>query len=113
MDADAMKKKVDESWKEAVDKERSASQAAGHEEVEATFGLFISSIMMQCLIALGEIENPLTKKKDENMQQARFLIDTLGMIKEKTANNLTKDEAETLEAMLYELRMRFVNKTSS
>ena len=78
---------------------------------EATFHLFITSLMMQALIALGELENPITKKKEEeNLAQAKLLIDTLSMLEEKTKNNLTKEESETLSAILYELRMRFVAK---
>lgn len=105
------KKKVDESWKEAVKKEQAAAEETGKEPpIEATFHLFITSLMMQALIALGELENPITKKKEENLEQARFLIDTLSMLEEKTKNNLTKEESETLSAILYELRMRFVAK---
>src|SRR3989338_3722590 len=108
---DAINKKVDESWKEAVKKERAAAEETGVEPpVEATFHLFITSLMMQALIALGELENPITKKKEENLAQARLLIDTLSMLEEKTKNNLTKEESETLSAILYELRMRFVAK---
>src|SRR3989338_8961622 len=99
-----IKKKIDESWKETVGKEKGASEEAGMRPIEATFNLFITSLMMQALVALGEIENPATKKKEMNIQQAKFTIDTLGMLEEKTKNNLTKDEAETLDSIIYELR---------
>lgn len=79
--------------------------------VEASFSLFVSSLMMQAMSALGEIENPLTKKKEFNPSHAKFIIDTLTMLQEKTKGNLTKEEAEMLEGILYELRMRFVSKT--
>ena len=101
-----LNKKVDETWKESIKKE---SAGAGADEVpEATFNLFITSLMMQGLIALGDLEHPVTKAKERNLQQAKFIIDTLAMLQEKTRNNLAGDEAATLESVLYELRMRFV-----
>jgi hypothetical protein len=109
--SDGVKKKVDESWKEAVGKDKKGpSDAATGEMPEAGFGLFISGLMMEGLVALGEVENPVTKKKEANLAHAKFVVDTLAMIKEKTRNNLTGDETGTLEAILYDLRMRFVAK---
>lgn len=117
-----LKKKVDDSWKEAVDKDKASAGAGpgpsgnGGPEVqqmpEATFGLFIYGLMMEAMIALGEAEHPLTKKKELNAVHARFIIDTLAMLQGKTKGNLDKDEAEMLEGMLYDLRMRFVRKTA-
>lgn len=109
-DNDELKKKVDGSWKEAVEKEKKGSEGQKGETLEATFGLFISGLMMEALIALGDVENPLTKKKEANLNHAKFLIDTLGMLQDKTRNNLAKEESEMLESILYDLRMRFVNK---
>ncbi|MFC1753476.1 DUF1844 domain-containing protein, partial [Thermoproteota archaeon] len=57
-----------------------------------------------------ETPNPMTNKNEENLDQAKYLIDTLTMIQEKTKNNLTKEEGEMLEGMLYEFRMRFSAK---
>ena len=58
---------------------------------EASFGLFISGLMMEGLIAMGEIENPITKKKETDLAHAKFTIDTLAMIKEKTKNKINLD----------------------
>lgn len=82
----------------------------GVPEIEASFGLFISSLMMQAVSALGDIENPVTKKKEMNLSHAKFMIDTLVMLQDKTRNNLTKEESDMLDGFLYELRMRFVAK---
>lgn len=107
-----MKKKVDEAWKESVvkDKDSVTPPADGARAPEATFGLFIYGLMMEAMIALGEVEHPVTKKKEKNDIHAKFVIDTLGMLGEKTKGNLTKDESEMLDAMLYDLRMRFLQK---
>lgn len=81
-------------------------------DVEVTFGLFISGLMMEALVALGDLENPVTKKKETSLPHAKFIIDTLSMLKDKTKGNLAKDESDALEAVLYDLRMRFVEKSS-
>lgn len=109
--SDEIKRRVDESWKDAVNKEKSAeSPESGEPPIEASFGLFITGIMMEAVIALGDMENPVTQKKEQNLQRAKFLIDTLEMLKEKTKNNLSKDEDDAVNSVLYELRMRFVAK---
>ena len=105
-----IEKHVDESWKETV-KEEKKKEESPSVPIEVTFGLFISGLMMEALIAMGEIENPATKKKEFNEMHAKFIIDTLALLKDKTRNNLAKDEAEGLESILYDLRMRFVAKT--
>jgi hypothetical protein len=109
-----MKKKVDEGWKEAVNKDRASENAEKTSPVtpEATFGLFIYGLMMEAMIALGEAENPITKKREPNPAHAKFVIDTLDMLKTKTKGNVSKDEESMLDGILYELRMRFVSKSS-
>lgn len=110
---DELKKKVDETWKESVSKEKSSDEPA-HDKLpeEVTFGLFAYGLMVEALIALGDAENPVTKKKETNAAHAKFVIDAIAMLQEKTKGNLSKDEEEMLQAMLYDLRMRFVNKVS-
>lgn len=110
---DGLKKKVDDTWKESVDKDKASENTEdGIKAPEATFGLFIYGLMMEAMIALGEAENPITKKREPNAAHAKFVIDTLDMLKSKTKGNLQKEEEEMLEGILYELRMRFVSMRS-
>jgi hypothetical protein len=83
-----------------------------HGAIEVTFHLFTTTLMMEALVALGDAEHPISKKKELNTAHAKFVIDTLSMLQEKTKNNLTKDESEMIEAILYDLRMRFVSKAN-
>lgn len=117
---DEIKKKVDESWKEQAekDKEAPAAQSAGgeqpgqQEELEqADFPFFITSLALQASIALGAMPHPVSNKIEENLAHAKLLIDTLGMLKEKTQGNLNAEEDSLLENFLYELRMQYVAKT--
>ena len=108
-----LKKKVDETWKESVDKDKNT---AGTEKdppqiPEATFGLFIYGLMMEAMIALGEVEHPITKKKELSSHHAKFIIDTLGMLQQKTAGRLDADEQKLLDEVLTALRFRFVQGT--
>lgn len=110
---DQKDKKIDESWKNSVKKEKTDLPEPDPESPpEASFSLFVTSLMMQAMIALGEIENPVTKKKEMRGPQAKFIIDTLEMLQKKTKNNLTKDESDLLDSILYELRMHFVGKST-
>lgn len=74
------------------------------------FNFFITTLSLQASIALGQAPNPVTNKTEMDLTQAKFLIDTLGMLQEKTKGNLTKDESQLLENLLYELRTVYLNK---
>ena len=106
--SEEIKKKVDQEWKDQVDKERLATQDKDETYHQPTFGVFLSSLSMQAMIAMGKIENPVTKKIEKNCDQARFLIDTLGIIEEKTKGNLTPEENTALAEYLFNLRMMYV-----
>jgi len=111
-------KHVDESWKESASKEKDLSDlgndASGAGEqgeqapIEINFLNYITSLGFQALIFMGEIPNPITNETDKNLMQSKFIIDTLVMLKDKTKGNLNEQEANFLEATLYELQMKFV-----
>lgn len=127
-------KRVDEAWKERADRERqlgrqdrgqtslqpeqtrSAQQPSPSEppsrgkgrSAGGDFGLFLSSLSMQALMALGEVAHPATGQPQEDLEQARYLIDVLSLLQEKTKGNLTSEEAALLDGALYELRMKYV-----
>jgi len=79
---------------------------------EIDFPSYILSYYTQGLVLLGEVPNPYTNKKEEDTEAARHTIDILAMLETKTKGNLTKDEGELLSSVLYELRMKFMAKTS-
>jgi len=107
--AEGKQKKVDQSWKEAVEKEKKEPKSGeGFVPPEADFKFFITTLTLQASIALGHMENPATGKTQKDPAQAKFLIDTLAMLQEKTKNNLTKEETDLLENLLYELRVAYL-----
>ncbi len=109
---------VDEDWKEQAQREKEMLAEAIEREkrearrvpAEASFAVLATSFSTQALMALGEIENPFTKKRETDLDEAKFHIDMLSMLEVKTKGNLTPDEARMLEALLFDLRMRFVEK---
>ncbi len=108
---DETQKKVDENWKQNVEKEKADNKGKSEFVPPAPdFKFFITTLTLQASIALGHMANPTTEKVEEDLTQAKFLIDTIGMLQEKTKNNLTKDETELLENLLYELRLAYVDK---
>ena len=101
-----------ESAAPPVDAAQSPDEASPESGMpEARFDVFVSSLAMEALIALGDIPHPATgKKMAPNVPHARYLIDTLGMLEEKTRGNVSADEAKLLKDALYQLRMRYMAK---
>ena len=66
---------------------------------------------MQAMMSLGEMAHPNTGRVHENLGEAKYLIDTLGMLQQKTKGNLSEEESAALEEALYGLRMTYVRKT--
>ena len=109
---DEINKNIDESWKETVSKEKDKlKKEEKFVPPEPDFNFFITTLALQASIALGVVPNPVTSKTEEDLTQARFLIDTLGMLKVKTKGNLSKEEDGLLENILYELRMQYIDKS--
>lgn len=75
---------------------------------EVTFAAFVVSLSSSALYHLGEIKDPVTGKTAKDLPIAKQTIDTLKMLQEKTHGNLDADEAEMIENILYDLRLRYV-----
>jgi PBP1b-binding outer membrane lipoprotein LpoB len=77
---------------------------------EVSFSSFVLSISSSALFHFGEIPDPVSNKKQQDLPMAKQTIDILGVLKEKTAGNLTKEEDSLLENLLYDLRMRYIDE---
>jgi len=69
---------------------------------------YIASLGFQTMIFLGEMPNPITNQVEKNLKQAKFLIDTLIILRDKTKGNLSKEEDDLLNGSIYELELRYV-----
>ena len=123
----SIKKKVDESWKDNVEKEKEAVESARKPamdseqdpetlpELTPSFASLVTTLGMQAFVALGEIQSPATAEQAPSIDlaQANSLIDLLQILSEKTKGNLTVDETAMLQEILYGLQMKFVEKNAT
>jgi hypothetical protein len=73
-----------------------------------TFSTFVLSLSTQALCHLGEMASPFTGQIERDLVAGKQVIDILGILAEKTRNNLDATEQNLLDAILYDLRMRYV-----
>jgi hypothetical protein len=74
----------------------------------ADFSTFVLSLGSSALIHLGQVEAPGEGGRQRDLPMAKHTIDLLDLLREKTKNNLSQEEDELLESMLYDLRLRYV-----
>jgi len=77
---------------------------------ELTFGSFLVSLSSSAFICLGQIPDPHTGKQEKNLPLAKQSIDLLGLLREKTRNNLTSEEENLFDHLLYDLRMAYIKE---
>jgi len=75
---------------------------------EIDFATFVLSLSHSALMHLGEAPDPDTNETHVDLPLAKQNIDILGLLEEKTKGNLTIEERQLLEQVLFELRLRFV-----
>ncbi len=97
---------------DVTDDLKASQEAPPGTDAQIDFPSYILSYYTQGLVLLGEVPNPYTNKKEEDIEAARHTVDILSMLQEKTKGNLSKEEAQLLEGVLYELRMKFMAKTN-
>ncbi|MCH7592331.1 MAG: DUF1844 domain-containing protein, partial [Planctomycetes bacterium] len=69
-------------------------------------------IAMQAAVGLGGYQGPGGDRIPPNPEAAKFHIDLLEVLQEKTKGNLSDEETKVLDSVLYELRMHFVQVTT-
>ncbi|NLI80560.1 MAG: DUF1844 domain-containing protein [Deltaproteobacteria bacterium] len=98
------KQQFDEAAKSSAEKQGRVSLP------EVSFSTFIFSLSSSALVHLGEIPEPDSKSVKLDLAMAKQIIDTLGMLQDKTKGNLEPEEEKLLKTVLYDLRLRFVQK---
>lgn len=73
------------------------------------FSSFVLSLAATAAVHFGDrLEPGATENGPVDLASAAQMIDIIALLEEKTKGNLTPDEGQLLEAVLYELRLRFV-----
>ena len=75
---------------------------------EASFDMLLMQHHTQAMLAMGMIPDPATGQVIKNKSAAKFHIDMLGIIQERTKGNLNQGEEDALNGVLHNLRMMFV-----
>ena len=69
---------------------------------------FMTGLLAEGFVSLGVMKNPVTGEARKDLRHAGLVIDTIDMLREKTKGNLSKEESDTLEESLHQLRVMFV-----
>jgi len=114
---------VDEDWKQEAKREKeilAAKEKAEKEEEQqedvqergplpqGNFAALISTLATQALFALGLLQIKGQEEREPDLELAKYNIDMLTVLEEKTKGNLTDDEQRVLSTTLAELRMGYV-----
>ena len=80
------------------------------EEPALSFTAFVISLATTAAMHFGDLPDPQSGERAEpNLDGAAQMIEILALLELKTRGNLTAEERQVLEQVLYELRLRFVD----
>ncbi len=114
---------ADEDWKQEAQKEKevlakqeeakqekTTEEKAGHGPLPGgDFAALISMLVTQALFSLGMVQiEGQDEKKEPDLALAKYNIDMLETLQEKTKGNLSKEEEKVLENTLSQIRMAYV-----
>jgi hypothetical protein len=97
---------------EAAQKAAAEAAQTGEETPlpEITFSFFLFSLSSSAFAHLGVMAHPETGEVKKNLPLAKQTIDLLALLREKTRNNLTTEEENLFDGILYDLRMQYVKE---
>jgi hypothetical protein len=111
---------VDSDWKaqaqaekerlarEVDEKTKARGDRGARSMPEASFRTLVGLLASQAVMGLGTMADPQGGGVLIDMEGARFSIDLLGVLEEKTKGNLTDEESTELTEVLRDIRSRFV-----
>ena len=83
-----------------------------HDPQGISFAAFVLSLAHTAAVHFGDMPDPMSGQQSEmNLPAAQQMIDILSLLEAKTRGNLSAEERQLLEQILYELRLRFVEAT--
>ena len=83
-----------------------------HDDQEPTlsFAAFVLSLAHTAAVHFGDIPDPVSGQTGQsNLPAAQQMIDILSLLEQKTRGNLSPEERQLLDQILYELRLRWVD----
>jgi hypothetical protein len=113
---------IDEDWKTQVEAEKRAAEsqrqranaaesspAQDPQLPPASFELLVTTLATEAIASLGQVPHPATGQLHNQPQHAKYVIDTIDVLRQKTRGNLTPDEQQMIDGVLHQLRMAFVS----
>lgn len=82
-------------------------EAHEHDHNSHLFVMLIFNFAQLAMVNLGKIANPETKETKVDLQGARYFIDSLVMLREKSKGNLSKEESDLLNDQIAMLQMNY------
>jgi hypothetical protein len=82
------------------------------EQQAVDFIPFILSLYTSVLASLGELPDTSGIKTEKNVEQAKELIDIIKMLSNKTKGNLSEDEQNVIEEVIYQSEMIYLRSVS-
>ena len=79
------------------------------QDYPVNFTTLLLSLASSAVLAMGLEKNPHTGKIEKDLDIARFNIDMLKLLKEKTKGNLVPEEQTFLDSVVSDLQLKFVN----
>ena len=74
------------------------------------FAILVMNFQSSAMISMGKIIHPITKKITRNLNEAKFAIDMINMISNKTKGNLSTEEESLIQKVLTELRLNYIDE---
>jgi hypothetical protein len=74
---------------------------------EASFSSLVIALSSSAWVSLGKIADPVSGEIKKDLRSAKFSIDTLIMLREKTAGQLDDDEQKLLNALINDLQANY------
>ncbi|HMQ22211.1 MAG TPA: DUF1844 domain-containing protein [Planctomycetota bacterium] len=73
------------------------------------FRLLLASFTHQALAALGKVQHPVSGETRVDLPWAKYFIDLIAMLEQKTTGNLSHDEQSAVASSLSMLRLNYVD----
>ena len=74
-----------------------------------SFDVLVQVLATPCFVHLGLLENPTSGKAEKDLDQARWALDLLHVLRDKTEASVTDEEKARLESLLHQLRDAFTS----
>jgi Domain of unknown function (DUF1844) len=116
---------IDDDWKQEAQKEKEIltekeKQQQGEPETAgsvpslppADFSSLVSMLGTQAFYAMGFIRTREDEEPVQDLKMAKYNVDLLAVLQEKTENNLSDEEHKILDETLQQLRMAFIQASN-